>query len=447
MRQGVTGIVGCMALLLALFGTAAADDPDCPAPGLFVVDTLAEAAIVANGFNCPQVDLEVRFNLSAGPVPPGVGPGPGVSQKLQITVNSFLCESPNPADPSLKIQIVNDNPSSEVFITAKGVSPTNPPVAIQTNGCSIKAHKILKLTCTAPGCTFKSDFSDLIAAADFSNPQGGGGLFLNIKGPIDIHTTNVHGGDTLEVESVDSSITLICVRGDIGCKDPNQAPIPQIILDQCEDPANPGQILFPCNAVFQNAQQLRDVCFGEIGVECNGGHKEKRFTAGTFIDFTGSTITSFEHVTFTCKGLGFPGIPDSGDLKASGATFLFDSLVINCKGKVDLSNATVTMVKNLSVNVGANCPVPSPVGQPCVDLSGAKITAKPLIVTAHAGQSTIDACDATFIVLPGISFPKLNNDPSPPYDTNVLDTSAECAGLPAKFCNDSFPPPNSCKTN
>ena len=58
----------------------------------------------------------------------------------------------------------------------------------------------------------------------------GGGLFFNIKGPIDIQTTTVHGGDTVEMRSVNSSITLICAGGsERPARIPSIAPIPAII--------------------------------------------------------------------------------------------------------------------------------------------------------------------------------------------------------------------------
>ena len=59
-----------------------------------------------------------------------------------------------------------------------------------------------------------------------------------------------------------------------------------------------------------------------------------------------------------------------------------------------------------------------------------------MTMTADAGQGLIDACAGTFSTAPGVPFPKLNNDSSPPYANNVLDTAAECGPRPpAKFCN------------
>jgi hypothetical protein len=422
MRQAWTWIVGSTALLLVWLGTAGAADLDCPAPGVFEVDTDAEAQLVANGFNCPNVDLVLKMSLSS--------PGPGIPvQKLNIEAKSFTCESPSLVDPTQRLQIVNDLAVSELVITALAGN-------IKVNNCALKAHKLLRFTCPSPGCEFEADFSEIVAATDFANPDAGGGLFFSIRGPIDIRTTVLHGGDTVEVKSIDSSVTILCTGSEGVCKSPLDVPIPAIILAQC--PPQPGDppgtlIHFPCKLKLPDAAALVGVCFPEVQVTCNGGHKEKRFTAGTFLDLTGSFITSDEHVTFTCGTAD----PAQGHLKASGATFLFDSLFVKCSGTIDISNATLDMVKNLNMgNVGGQCPA----GALCVNASGATINAKPLIITANGAQSVIDVCGGTFTTTPGTTFPKLNNDTTPSYDTNVLDTTAECGAKPtpqaaAKFVN------------
>lgn len=417
MRQVATGMAVCLTLLLALVGAAGATPDDCSINPLVVNDGPGgpNAKMLEDGYNCPLVVLEIRSDLAF------------INLVVSIRAASILVQSANPADPTQNIQMVNSPIGSELSLTALAGN-------ITISGGDVKAHKILKFTCTqqAPPCMFTADHSNLIAATDFANPQAGGGLFFNIYGPINIQTTSVHGGDTLEMESVSSSITLIC-GGTPGCADPNIAK-PQIVTNQCGDP-----IVFPCTLVLQNPQQLTDVCIGAPFVSCNGGHKEKRFTAGTFIDFTGSTITSDEHVTFTCKGLNFPAVPNSGDLMAKGATFDMDSLVINCKGKVDLSDSTIIMAAHLTVNSGTNCAAAPTV---CIDTSGAKITAQPIRMTARSGQSVIDTCASTMTLI-SAAFPNLNGDTTPPYGNNTLDTAAECAPDPAAtFCNN-----NGCVSN
>lgn len=420
MRQVATGIAVCLTLLLGFFGTAKAGSISGAACAgvapTFTVNSLATAAQINGGFNCPAVFLVINFSLSNNlvnglPQNPLVGPGPGIPVAvLNLTAKTITIAPPagaDPTDPTQRVQIVNGNAASFVTLTAVDGD-------ILISGASIKAHKVAKFVCTeqAPPCKFTADDSDLIAATDFDNPTSGGGLFFNIFGPISIHTTNVHGGDTVEMESVSSSITMICKSGDTACKDPNIAK-PDIVTSQCGDP-----IVFPCTLILPTKKDLTDVCIGAAGVVCNGGHKEKRFTAGTFINFTGSTITSDEHVTFTCKGINFPAVPNSGDLMASGATFDMDSLVINCKGKIDLSKSRIVMAAHLTVNSGTNCPA----GAVCIDVSGATpdpatcplcgITAKPIrLTTGGGGGRIVNACNATFTV--PVSFPVMNGGTSP----------------------------------
>jgi hypothetical protein len=443
MRHILIRISGLLTLLLGVWATFGAEralaqtsGAACPPPGLFVVDGSAghTPAIVNGGFNCPAVDLVVSVDLD--PV-----------MRLIITAKSFKVV-PLAGAPG-NVQIVNDHPDSDIIITAVGATLANPAPGgdIIIDRGDLKAHRVLKFVCTgqSPACTFKADNSALIAASDpgFGNPQAGGGLFFDIFGPIDIHTTNVHGGNVVEMTSRSSSITMICGSGDGACKSPVVPPIPPIVLAQC--PPQPGDppgtlIHFPCDLDIPNAAALQGVCFpSPAGVPCNGGAKEKRFTAGTFIDFTGSTITSDEHVTFTCKGLPSP-IPGSGDLKASGATFLFHSLFIDCKGKVDLSDARLVMVTHFTSNTGVNCPAATlPAGATCINVAGAEITARPLTLTASGGDSIIDACGAVFTVH-GSGFPKLNNKTTPATypQTTVKFTDAQCGGpgTGATFLND-----------
>jgi len=424
MRRVVTGMAGGLALTLGLFGTAMAGSiggAACPPAGsTFTVTTAVQAGQINEGFNCPGVFLVINFSLTppfpGGPQGPPSGPGPALP--AGATIVNYVAKTitvSGPAAAADRIQIVNNNAGSQVTFTAVDGD-------ITLNGATIKAHKILKFTCTeqAPPCKFTSDNSDVIAATSFDNPQAGGGLFFNIFGDIDIKNTTVHGGDTLEMESVSSFIRLICGGGPGGCTDP----LVSKTLPQCFNAQ--GQFV-PCTVTFNTADQLKAVCFpaGEA-VSCNGGHKEKRFTAGTFIDFTGSTITADEHVTFTCKGINFPAVPNSGDLLASGATFDMDSLVINCKGKVDITKSHITMAAHLTINSGLNCPA----NTICIDASEATIIAKPVRWNTGGGGRIIDVCGATF-TLAGSGFPSLNGGTSPPYGATVLDTAVECAPLPA----------------
>jgi hypothetical protein len=373
-----------LALVLALFamgGQAAAQVTTCdPATSQFIVDDAAEAtAVGATGYSNTACDLIIRITL---PVTP---------QTLTLNARTIAVEGPSPAN---RAEIINNVTSSAIqFVALNGISLTN---------ASVKAHKNLRFTCSAADCPFTSVQSDIITATDFANPQAGGVITFNIGGPINIQTTNLHGGDSIEMESRSSSITLLCGQGTTPCKDPLQAPIPPIILAACPPQAGdpPGTVVhFPCPVTFPDAASLTSVCIGEVGVICNGGNKEKRFTAFTFIDITNSTIVSDEHVTFTCK---------TEDFRGSGSTLMAEQVAIRCQGKVDLSDSKITLDKGLTVT-SSGCPA---AGTDCVDLSGAVVIADPIIITANGGGKQINACGASFTEASG-SFPKLNSAATP----------------------------------
>jgi hypothetical protein len=290
----------------------------------------------------------------------------------------------------------------------------------------------LRFSCSTNDCAFTSTQSDIVTATDFANPVAGGVITFNIGGPIDIRTTNLHGGDSIEMESRTSSITLLCGGESIPCKDPNLAPIPQVVLDQCTVGGVPP-IIFPCNLTLPDSAALRSVCIGDVAVECNGGHKEKRFTAFTFIDITGSRISSIEHVTFTCK---------QQDLRGAGAIIDAEQINIRCQGKVDLRASQLTSTTSILATSGPNCPrAPGTFGagdpgatEPCLDAHGTndpttttQMTGKPLTLTSNNGNTQVDVCQGIYTV-PGSGFPKLNNDTTPPYPASVLATDGQCGG-------------------
>jgi hypothetical protein len=419
MRQILTGVVGCLALALSVFGSAgqaAAQVTDCDGAGQHVVDTAAEATAVATtGYVNTACDLIIRINLTPPNTPPAT---------LTLNAKSILIESAVPDDPAQRIQVVNNVANSAIHMTAVN--------NITLNGASVKAHKNLRFTTNTNTGAFTSTQSDIITATDFSNPQNGGVITFNIGGPIHISSTNLHGGDSIEMESRTSSITLLCGGESIPCKDPNLPPIPQVVLDQCTVGGVPP-IIFPCNLSLPDAAALRSVCIGDIAVECNGGNKEKRFTAFTFIDITGSRIISDEHVTFTCK---------QQDLRGAGAILEAEQIAIRCQGKVDLRGAQLASDTSILVTSGPNCPrAPGTFGagdpgatEPCLDAHGTsdpatttRMTGKPLTLTSNNGNTQVDVCQGIYTV-PGSGFPKLNNDSTPPYPASVLATDGQCGG-------------------
>jgi hypothetical protein len=403
MRQALTAIAVAFTVALALVGAAWATPDDCSINPLVVDDGPAgeKALMVADGYNCPAVVLEIRSNLDITTVNP------------QIRAASVLIETAgDPDDPAQRVQLVNNQSASTLQISAAAGN-------IVLLGATVKAHKTMRFTCDAPDCRFDAERSDIITATDFNHPSTGGVLLFDIDGPINIQTTNVHGGDALEMESKSASITLICVKGDTSCKDPTGATPPDVIVAACGNP-----IVYPCKPVFESAADLKSVCIGLPGVTCNGGHKEKRFTAFTFIDITGGTITSDEHVTFTCK---------TGEFKGNDSVLEGESVIIRCAGKVNLQRARITAPASVAITSGTACAI----GALCIDARGdadpartTMITGKPIIMTARGSQSILDVCAVNFTV-PGTGKPKLNSDSAPPYSPNVLDTGTECAPLPA----------------
>jgi len=412
MRQVGTGIVGCLALVLALFGTvgtvgAVTSGAACPAPNvlpnIFRTITPADVALVEVGFICPLLDLEITQDLA---IPAGL-------TTLTINVNTLKI---------LNAKVINSAANSQIQLFSSG--------DITFTGANVRAKKNLKIACSSPGCKFTSTLSDIIAATDLVNPDSGGVITFDIDGPIDIRTTNLHGGDSIEMESKSSSITLLCGQGTTPCKDPLVPPIPPVIAAACPPVAGdpPGTLVhFPCNVTFLDAASLTSVCIGEVGVQCNGGNKEKRFTAFTFINVENSSIVSDEHVTFTCK---------TQDFKGHGVTLRAEQVAIRCQGKVDISDSSMVLDKGLSITV-SGCPA---AGTDCVDASGATISGDPIIVTANGGGKQINVCGGSFTEASG-GFPKFNSGSSPTtYNVAQVLFSEYTIGGVAQLPRGTVPP-------
>ena len=142
----------------------------------------------------------------------------------------------------------------------------------------------------------QSDQSEIIAAAKFTNPKAGGSLYI-FAAKVDIETTITHGGDHFEITASNGDIKLICkVGGDTACKDPTVGTPPTSSRPSADS------IQSLCNPTFNNAAESKSVCIGTGGDKpCNGGYKEKRFTATGDIDITGSSITAIDHITFNSE--------------------------------------------------------------------------------------------------------------------------------------------------
>jgi hypothetical protein len=389
--------LAALALPLALGSPAHAlnfADDNC-AENPFVVDTALEAARVANGYNCPLVALTINTSLT------GI-----VDTLLPITAASVTLSGPDVLDPSKRVEIINDVAGSDVIITAQTGN-------ISLFEASVKAHHLLKLECKGlvPLCKITGDLSDVIAAANFITPTSGGDLKLLARGDIDFRRSTVHGGDRLEVNSAQGSLTLLCQPGVGGCKDPQA--VPGLIAALC-----PGG--FPCSPTFATPDDITAVCIQAPGVTCNGGAIEKRFEAKFDIDITGSKIDSIEHMTFETS---------EGCIKASGAqlTSTVDNIrMVARKCTIDLSKASVQTPNGSTIILNEpGCPAPPAV---CINLREADIDASNIVISAKSGvlKGVVDLCGAN-LTDAGADFPTINGDSTPPFDDpSVLDSAAEC---------------------
>jgi hypothetical protein len=217
------------------------------------------------------------------------------------------------------------------------------------------------------------------------------------------------------VQSTNSDITLICKTQDTACVDPTRpAGTPGGVVEAaCGLPP-----AFPCTVTFQDSSELKGVCIGAPGVKCNGGHKEKRFTAtnGT-INIEGGRIDSIEHMTFTAK-----------EFKGAGSTLTGESIVIKVTGKVDVTDAEYTTDLQLNISSGTGCAAATE----CITAKGFKGVGLPIVMTARGGASIINLCksaiDQADLNQPGTGLPKLNNDATSPYPATVLVTDGQCGG-------------------
>lgn len=394
MGQAATRIAGCLGFLLVLLGTSgwatAALITTCPPNGnLTALSTPSVADVGANGFLNTTCDLKILETV------------PVTIINLSITAQSLAIGGASHVD------IINDILSSSITLRTTG--------NISLDNASLKAHKNLRIDCTgtAPPCTFTSDNgSELIVATDpgfDAVPLGGGGVMLiTTQGPISIHNTAIHAGDTFHFTSKLASVTLgPCPGGTVGvCTDPLVSKSPA----ECFNPQ--GQFIPNCTPTFATADDLRAVCFpGTPGLPCNGGNKQKDITAATFIDIRGVELTSEKHVVLTC----------GTELLGSDAkiTVFNDKILVKCGGKIDFTNAELQA--SLNIEVTSSCTGITP-PSPCVDATGADMQAREVKLTATGG-GTVDATNAN-LNNTGTKFPTLNGDstPTPTYPATVITT-------------------------
>jgi hypothetical protein len=415
--------VAAVLFAIALVATAPAQaldftDDNC-AENPFVVDTTPEAQRVANGYNCPTVDLTIRTLQN----PPAVVITDAV---LPIIAKSITIDGTDVLDPGQRIDLVIDLPGSRLSVIASNGS-------INIDNASLKVHDILKLECNGSvpvDCTITVDLSDLIASQSFAPLAGPGDVHIDARGQITITNTNTHGGARLEVQSINGGITFLCGgAGNVGCLDPLTSGVAALLCPNgfpCPAPGDPP-ITFP------TAADLKAVCFPQgDAVICNGGSVEKRFQAKGDIDVTGSTITSIEHMSFNSSNGVFKG---AGAVLTSG-----DNIRIDVRGKttelsVNLIGATITTGKNTIVLADVCQAAPAV----CIDASNSDLEGLEINIEAQHGNGVVRLCGATLNDL-GADFPRVNGDANPNdgangYEPNVLDTGAECAPDPGATIN------------
>jgi hypothetical protein len=425
MRQATTRILGCLTFLLVLCGTsgwaAAVAVNTCgvaPDPaGTFRVDTLLEASSVAlNGYINATCNLEILTTLPSGA---GV-----MAPNLTITAKSIKIAGPDVVPPGApKVEIINTAANSTIRFTARAGD-------ITLLNADVRARKTLNFQCVSPTagppCKFESDGSEIVAATNLQDGPGGV-LIIDTDGDVDIQTTRVHGGDEWKITAGGSITVGPCGSGGgpEPCRDPTVSPFTPTVLALCGNPP-----VFPCPALGTlNQAGVKSICIPDIVVvvPCNGGFKEKRFEAGTFINVEGTTITSHEHITFVCGPEGFRGA-------GSNLSSSLDQVIIDCQGPVDITTAHLSgfggvFVRSDCAGVAA--------GVPCINATGATLDDSKTILMNGSGPGLVRVCGGLYAAS-GPSFPTLNGStggPGTPYGNNVQDTAAECGAAGAgTFC-------------
>jgi hypothetical protein len=384
-------ILAALVLSLAIGGQVQALDftnDTCPDNGgtKFIVDTAAEAATVADGYDDPTCDLFIRISLT------GI-----VDATLPITAKSITIDPP----AAVTVEIINSVAGSDIFLTATGGD-------IDIKQASIKARDLLRLICLPAACKITVDDSEIIAALLLTPTTPGGDLRITAGGDIKLTDSTIFAGDILHITSKNGSATWLC-PGEGGCKDPL---ISSKAVELCGVPPGTPPAVFPCTVTFPTAADLKKVCFP--GVTCGGGSKEVGIRAFKFVDITGSTIKTEDHFNINSE---------TEDVKAAGANITSDSLNINAKTGVDISNAVLIATAFINIRAGTGCPAAPTV---CINANGADVEAKDISMRANFGLGVVHVCEAVLNDT-NAGLPMLNSDSTPPYAPNVDDTVAECA--------------------
>ena len=392
--------LGILALLFSLGGTAGATnfaDDDCGNPDS-TIDTAAEAVRVANGYDCPGVDLVIKTNLNDN------APSDIVDHVLSITAKSIKIEGPG-------VEIINDNPASEVRMIA-----ANGDIIIKD--ATIKARDNLVIRCDNPAaCKVDIDDSEIIASLNLDTVSGGGTLRITGQGDVTIDNTTTYAGDILHIVSTKGMVRWFCPVTGGGCKDPN---VSNRAVELCGVPPGTPPAVFPCTVTFLLAKDLKDVCFPGVSVTCGGANKEMGIDAKLDVDIRGSTINALSHLNIT----SFTGSILAGPVGGSKTDLtVATGMNMTAKKTIELMEATIDV--GTSLNVKADC-AGVPVGVCCINAVKSDIEAKDIRMTANNGAGLICLCEATLNDI-GADLPTLNGDSTAPFGPNVDEDAVECA--------------------
>ena len=370
--------------------TQAAVSSLCPDSGntQYIVDTLADATDLDEGYNNPACELIVRTTI---PVL--------VGELYKLRAKSVTVQGPDILDPLKRVEIINSNPSGDVTLEAENGN-------IKVEEAVIKARDLLRINCDSPAnCKVDILSSEVMAPLNVLDP--GGDLRVLALGDVNILNSTFFGGAILHITSKNGSVVWFC-PGSGDCKDPFASGTAATLC--------PGG--FPCSVTFNTPTDLKNVC--TQGVLCGGATVELRISAAIDVDIRGSHIVALDHITVSANGGKILAGPKNGNNTVlTGVKWAFVSF-----STMDFTNATIHADEEIKMTAGAGCPA---LPTPCIILRGVDFESGNIIVTAKNGNAMIDACAGAKIVDLGGDQPRLNTEAGIGLFQNVLDTVAECA--------------------
>jgi hypothetical protein len=375
------------ALALAfVFAGAGVAFAQCPDPGnQFIVDTLADAAQIADGYNEPTCDLIINTTVNAAVT------------NLGVTAKSVVIQGPDVLDNNVRAGIVNAIAGGKIFLNAQNGN-------ITMNEARVIASSVVQVSCDGAGCDIQISLSDVIASETLQFGGNGGVLQISAQDILNIQSSTVFGGAQVLITSKNGSVTWICVPGAGGCKDPLVSGVVSQLIDVNTQNTCAQQFAAqqPCTVQFLDSAALKAVCIQAPGVNCGGGRVELHITALLDIHIENSKIDS--PGTFLIRSR-------SGRIFAAGAQLTAQKFEISADGDgvnfaMDFSGASLTTPGSIRMTAN-DCPAAA-TNVTCINLE------------------TID-----IIAAAGTKKANFNGDNTVPLDPNVRDVApGECAVAP-----------------